>query len=85
MSLVIDLSPEATQRLHDEAARVGQTPDECARRLLEERLAVAHVPERNRRAIELLRSWRNREPDWEEAEGYPETISPLSLREIKID
>jgi predicted transcriptional regulator len=40
---------------------------------------------RNRKAIELLRQWAAEPTDWEEAEGYPEEITPLSLREVQID
>jgi hypothetical protein len=55
------------------------------RQVLEERLAAAraHQVERNQEAIALLRRWRQEPRDPDEAEGYPEQIEPLRLREVR--
>jgi hypothetical protein len=87
MSLSLQLSPETEQRLRAEAARNGLAPEEFARAAVEEKLvaAAAAQVERNQGLIALLRQWREEAPDLEEAEGYPETITLLSLREVPVE
>jgi len=87
MSLSLDLSPETEQRLRAEATRNGLAPEEFARVAVEEKLiaAAAAQVERNQGLIELLRQWREAPPDLEEAEGYPQTIAPFSLREVSVE
>jgi hypothetical protein len=87
MSLSLELSPETEQRLRDEAARRGLAPEEFARSAVEEKLAAAAAAqvERNQGLIELLRRWREAPPDREEAEGYPDAITSLSLREVCVE
>jgi plasmid stability protein len=87
MSLTIDLGPELESQLRAEAAQGGQAPEEFVRTLLEERLAStrARQIERNQAAIALLREWQAQPVDPKEVEGYPEFITPLSLREAPFE
>lgn len=89
MTLRIDLPPEVERQLCEEASRKGQAPEVPACALLEERFRTeeTHVRqiERNQAAIAPLDRWLGEGPDLEEAEGYPETIAPLRLREISIE
>jgi hypothetical protein len=84
MTLTIQLSPDLESRLRAEAARSGLAPEEFARTAVEEKLATAQ-PERNTGLAALMDEWLNEPPDLEEAEGYPETIEPLRLREVSIE
>jgi hypothetical protein len=88
MTLTIELPPELTQQLEEEASRHGQAPADYIRAVVEEKLTTASTAaqmERNRAAIALLDEWRAEPPDLEEAEGYPLEITPLSLREVSLD
>jgi hypothetical protein len=87
MSLTIELPEDLDLQLRRAAALEGTTPDLFAQAVLEERLARdrARQVERNRAAIALLRRWRSEPPDPEGEEGYPEQITPLSLREVRVD
>jgi len=90
MTLAIELSPEKEARLKELAATKGQTPDAFALAAVEARLqseagVLVGQKEWNQRAIALLRRWMEEPPDFEEAEGYPLEITPLSLREVQID
>jgi hypothetical protein len=87
MSLSIELSPEAEQQLRAEAAREGLPPEEFARTAIEEKLAAAAAAQvgRNQGLVDLLRQWREEPPDLKELEGYPSTITPLSLREVAVE
>jgi hypothetical protein len=89
MTLMIDLPLEVERQLREEASRSGKTPEDLARSVLEERFrreeTRARQIERNQAAIALLDQWLAEGPDLEEAEGYPETIEPLRLREISVD
>jgi hypothetical protein len=83
MSLTIDLSAEYERQLREEAARKGQDAAAFARTVLEEQLAAARR-ERARRIAALMEQWNaedaaNPDPDpvWE--------VTPLSLREVRID
>jgi len=84
MMLTIDLSPEMERQLRAEAARAGLAPEEFAREVLEARLTTSQQV-RGGGLGALLRQWREEPPDLEEAEGYPEQIEPLRLREVTID
>ncbi len=84
MTLTIRLSPALERQLRAEAARLGQTPEEFARQVLEERLTGVHKP-RGGGLAALMDEWRQAPPDLEEAEGYPEQIEPLRLREVTIE
>jgi hypothetical protein len=84
MSLTIELSPQVEQQLRAEAARKGQAPEEFVRTAVEKHLASVRQ-ERHGSLAELMRQWREEPPDLEEAEGYPEKIERLRLREISID
>ena len=87
MSLTIELSPEQEQAFRIEAHILGRTPEQLAQSLVEAHLEEARFRqiERNQAALALLRQWREEPPDLEEAEGYPIEITPLSLREVKIE
>jgi hypothetical protein len=87
MSLSLELSPETEQRLRAEAARTGLAPEEFALAAVEEKLVAATAAQvkRNQGLIELLRQWREEPPDPEEAEGYPDSIPSLSLREVRVE
>lgn len=81
MSVIIELSPEVEQMLRRQAAVNGQSIAEAARVLVEQGLleqsqAVA-AEERRLQARALLRKWREAPPDLEEADGYPEHITPF--------
>lgn len=89
MSLVIDLPAAVERQLRNDAACQGRAPEELARTVLEERFgeeaARLRQIERNQAAIALLDRWLAEGPDAEEADGYPETIEPLRLREVKLE
>jgi len=87
-TLTIGVTAELAEQLEQEASSRGQSVEELARKVLEERFAPAARAarrDRNQAAIALLREWRQEPPDLEEAEGYPTGITPLSLREVRID
>jgi predicted transcriptional regulator len=80
MTLVIELPPELERRLKELADQRGQTPDEYARRVVEEKVAEAIVTdaeeqtvserapvrEPNGEAMALLDQWLAEEPDAED-------------------
>jgi plasmid stability protein len=87
-SLILDLTPDTELHLRQAAARRGQDPADYARELLEERLATERVETERQAARELadlFSEWRAETPDPEEEAGYPQEITPLSLREVRID
>jgi plasmid stability protein len=84
MSLTIELSPELERQLKLEAAREGRAPEEFARAVLEERLTTAQQ-ERGSGLAALMDQWLQEGPDLQEAEGYPEQIEPLRLREVRVE
>jgi len=69
MSLLIELDPEVEARLQQEAAQQGVEPAEFARRLIEHGLLPVPLTEKQRAAMELLRSWSQ-----EDATDDPEAI-----------
>jgi predicted transcriptional regulator len=78
MSLTIELSPEAERQLRRVAAREGQEPEQLVRSLVEDRLAQ----ERSGTGLAaLMDRWLDEGPDLEEADGYPDQIERLRLRE----
>lgn len=87
MSLTIELSSEQERAFRAEASLVGRTPEELVHSLLAAHLAEARARqiERNQAALTLLRQWREEPPDLCEVEEYPIQITPLSLREVKIE
>jgi len=83
MTLTIELSPEMEQQLHEEAARTGQEATTLARALLEKQLALARR-ERARRVAALLDQWDAEDTAAPDPEPPP-LVSPLSLREVRVD
>ena len=87
MSLTIELTPEVERQLRAEAARDGQSLEQWAQAQLETRLTATRERqvERNQAAIALLEEWQQEPPNPEEADGYPEQIERLRLREITLE
>jgi hypothetical protein len=83
MTLTIELSPEMEQQLHEEAAPTGQEATTLARALLEKQLALARR-ERARRVAALLDQWDAEDTAAPDPEPPP-LVSPLSLREVRVD
>lgn len=86
MSITIELPADCEQSIRRAAAQRGRSVSDYARELLIDAADREEpLPERNERVIALMDEWLNTPVDEEEAEGYPETITPLSLREVRID
>jgi hypothetical protein len=83
MSLTIDLSPEFERQLREEASRKGQDTAAFARTVLEEQLAGARR-ERARRIAALMEQWNAEDAADPDPDPVGE-ITPLSLREVRID
>jgi hypothetical protein len=79
MSLTIELPPAVEEKLREEATREHQSPEEFVRTLLERRFPMPDGTGSGLAA--LMDTWLAEPPDLEEAEGYPEHIEPLQLRE----
>ena len=83
MSLIIELSPEMEQQLHEEAARIGQDAAALARVFLESQLAGTRRA-RTRRVAALLDQWDAEDATNPELEPPP-MVPPVSLREVRVE
>lgn len=85
-TLTIEVTPELGRRLEEEASKRGQPIPDVARRILEERFALADREsqrQRNQAAIALLDEWFAA-GDADGEEGDPIEITPLCLREVRV-
>ena len=77
MTLSIELKPEVENRLILESLRVGVPKEELIRDMIE--AALPAPEERNRRAIQLLRLWRENGDVTEQTETLESLKSGLNL------
>ena len=86
MSITLEIPEHVEDEISEAAARRGSSVQDYAlAAVIRAARRDAVLPERNRRVVALMDEWLSAPIDEEEAEGYPETITPLSLREMQID